>query len=189
MTLFNKAIPVLLSDTINIPQPGEYLSLTADAASAGADIQVTGAKFLGEYNPARTGYSNRVAVGDVVYVDSNATGRPEFITQVTNVDSDTVLTVDPPVGGIAAPYNYKIYRSNGGLNNVTAGNPGYTLIGPFSTNTILNVIPAGQDSPVFIKPNDTSDLGMEQVLVQRVLSTDSVDVTEYGLVALQKSDD
>ena len=65
----------------------------------------------------------------------------------------------------------------------------YTLIGPFSTNTILNVIPAGQDSPVFIKPNDTSDLGMEQVLVQRVLSTDSVDVTEYGLVALQKSDD
>ena len=70
-----------------------------------------------------------------------------------------------------------------------AGNPGYTLIGPFSTNTILNVIPAGQDSPVFIKPNDTSDLGMEQVLVQRVLSTDSVDVTEYGLVALQKSDD
>ena len=70
-----------------------------------------GAEFKGQYNPARTGYSNRVAVGDVVYVDSNATNRPEFITQVTNVDSDTVLTVDPPVGGIAAPYNYKIYRS------------------------------------------------------------------------------
>jgi len=189
MTLFNRAIPVLKSDTINIPQPGEYLSLTADALSAGADIIVPGAEFKGQYNPARTGYSNRVAVGDVIYVDSNATGRPEFITQVTDVDSDTVLTVDPPVGGIAAPYNYKIYRSNGGLNNVTAGNPGYTLIGPFDTNTILNVIPAGQDSPVFIKPNDTSDLGMEQVLVQRVLDTDSVSVDEYGLVALQKSDD
>ena len=187
MTLFNKAIPVLLSDTINIPQPGEYIS--AASSMGGATITTAGAEFKGQYNPARTGYSNRVAVGDVVYVDSNATGRPEFITQVTNVDSDTVLTVDPPVGGIAAPYNYKIYRSNGGLNNVTAGNPGYTLIGPFSTNTILNVIPAGQDSPVFIKPNDTSDLGMEQVLVQRVLATDSVDVTEYGLVALQKSDD
>mgnify|MGYP006241448269 FL=1 len=84
MTLFNKAIPVLLSDTINIPQPGEYIS--AASSTGGATITTAGAEFKGQYNPARTGYSNRVAVGDVVYVDSNATGRPEFITQVTNVD-------------------------------------------------------------------------------------------------------
>jgi hypothetical protein len=186
MTLFNRAIPVLKSDTINIPQPGEYIS--AVSSTGGATITTVGAEFKGRYNPARTGYSDRVAVGDVVYVDSNATNRPEFITQVIDVDSDEVLTVDPPVGGIVAPFNYKIYRSNGGLNNVTAGNPGYTLIGPFDTNTILNVIPGGQDSPVFIKPNDTSDLGMEQVLVQRVLDTGSTSVDEYGLVALQPSD-
>ena len=41
---------------------------------------------------------------------------------------------------------------------------------------------------MFIKPNDTSDLGMEQVLVQRVLDTGSTSVDEYGLVALQPSD-
>ena len=28
MTAFNKAIPVLVSDTINIPQPGSYQSST-----------------------------------------------------------------------------------------------------------------------------------------------------------------
>lgn len=186
MTLFNRAIPVLKSDTINIPSPGEYLS--GSSSTTGATLTTVGAEFRGKYNPARTGYSDRVAVGDVVYVDSNATNRPEFITQVINIDSEEVLTLDPAVGAIGAPYNYKIYRSNGGLNNVTAGNPGYTLIGPFDTNTILNVIPGGQDSPVFIKPNDTSDLGMEQILVQRVLDTGSASVDEYGLVALQPSD-
>ena len=153
MTLFNKAIPVLKSDTINIPQPGEYFSGQASGISAGANVIVPGAEFEGEYNASGTGYSNRVATGDVIYVDSNATNRPEFITQVRAVVSNTQLTVDPPVpGAITAPYNFKIYRSNGGLNNVTAGNPGYTLMGPFQTNTVLNVIPGGQDSPVFIKP-------------------------------------
>ena len=61
MTLFNKAIPVLLSDTINIPQPGEYISATS--STGGATITTAGAEFKGQYNPARTGYSNRVAVG------------------------------------------------------------------------------------------------------------------------------
>jgi len=122
MTLFNRAIPVLKSDTINIPSPGEYLS--GSSSTTGATLTTVGAEFRGKYNPARTGYSDRVAVGDVVYVDSNATNRPEFITQVINIDSEEVLTLDPSVGSIGAPYNYKIYRSNGGLNNVTAGNPG-----------------------------------------------------------------
>lgn len=186
MALFNRAIPVLKSDTINIPQPGEYISDTS--STTGATLTTVGAKFKGRYNASGTGYSDKVAVGDVVYVDDNATGRPSFITQVIDVIDDETLTLDPAVGGIAAPYNYKIYRSNGGLNNVTKGNPGYTLIGPFDTNTILNIIPGGQDSPVFIKPNDTSDLGMEQILVQRVLDTGSTSVDEYGLVALQPSD-
>jgi len=186
MTLFNRAIPVLKSDTINIPQPGEYISDTS--STTGATLTTAGAKFKGRYNTARTGYSDRVAVGDVVYVDDNATGRPTFITQVIDVIDDETLTLSPAVGGVAAPYDYKIYRSNGGLNNVTKGNPGYTLIGPFDTNTILKVIPGGQDSPVFIKPNDTSDLGLEHILVQRVFDTDSVSVDEYGLVALQPSD-
>ena len=190
MTLLNKAIPVLKSDTINIPQPGEYFSGQASGISAGANVIVPGAEFEGEYNASGTGYSNRVATGDVIYVDSNATNRPEFITQVRAVVSNTQLTVDPPVpGAITAPYNFKIYRSNGGLNNVTAGNPGYTLMGPFQTNTVLNVIPGGQDSPVFIKPDASGNFGMEQVLVQRVLDTDTINIAKFGFVALQQSDD
>ena len=110
MTLFNRAIPVLKSDTINIPQPGEYRS--ASSSTTGATLTTIGAEFKGIYNTARTGYSDRVAVGDVVYVDDNATGRPAFITQVSDIIDDDTLTLDPAVGGIAAPYNYKIYRSH-----------------------------------------------------------------------------
>ena len=186
MTLFNRAIPVLESDTINIPQPGEYIS--AQSSTNGATLTTVGAEFKGQYNPAKTGYSNRVAVGDVVYVDNAGTGRPDFITQVTNVNSDTVLTLDPPVA-IAAPYNYSIYRSNGGLNNVTSGNPGYTLEGPFQTNTVLHVIPAGQDTPVFIKPDAAGNFSTEKILVQRVLDTGTINIAKFGFVALQQSDD
>ena len=50
MTLFNRAIPVLKSDTINIPQPGAYFSGQASGLSAGANVIVPGAKFTGEYN-------------------------------------------------------------------------------------------------------------------------------------------
>jgi hypothetical protein len=180
---FNKAIPVLLSDTINIPQPGSYQS---GASSTGAGTLTTvGAKFNGVSNPGNTGYSDKVAVGDVVYVDNNSTNRPDFITQVSAVVSDEELTLDPPVSGIAAPYNYKIYRSNGGSDNLLKGNTGYGLLGPFSTSTIIHCILAGQTDSVFIKPNDTSDLGLENIRIQRVLSTGTVSLDQYGLVAVE----
>jgi hypothetical protein len=184
MTAFNKAIPVLVSDTINIPQPGSYQSGQSSTGGATLTGPAT-AKYLGTFNPAQTGYSGKVAIGDVVYVDDNATNRPAFITQVTDVVSDNVLTLDPPVGGIAAPYNFKIYRSNGALANNLQGNPGYGLVGPFATNTIINCIPAGQEDPVFIKPNDTSDLSLENMRIQRVFNTGTVNLDAYGLVAIE----
>jgi hypothetical protein len=183
MTAFNKAIPVLLSDTINIPQPGAYDG--GSSSTAGATITSAGKKFLGTYNPRQTGYSGKVAIGDVIYVDDNATNRPAFITQVTDVVDDETLTVDPPVGGIAAPFNYNIYRSNGGLLNNKVGNPGYGLIGPFATSTIIKCIPAGQIDPVFIKPNDTSDLSLENMRLQRIFSTGTSNLDEYGLIAIE----
>ena len=67
MTLFNKAIPVLKSDTINIPQPGEYFSGQASGISAGANVIVPGAEFEGEYNASGTGRalgSNSTSRGD-----------------------------------------------------------------------------------------------------------------------------
>jgi hypothetical protein len=180
---FNKAIPVLLSDTINIPQPGSY---QGGSSSTGTNTLTTvGAKFKGVFNSAATGYSDKVEIGDVVYVDSNSTNRPDFITQVSAVVSDEELTLDPPVSGIAAPYNYKIYRSNGGSDNLLQGNTGYGLVGPFDTNTIVHCILAGQVDSVYIKPNDTSDLGLENMKIQRVLSTGTVSLDEYGLVAIE----
>lgn len=180
---FTKAIPVLKSDTINIPQPGSYQS--GSSTTGAGTLTTAGAKFKGVFNQGNTGYSDKVAVGDVVYVDSNATNRPDFITQVSAVVSDEELTLDPPVSGIAAPYNYKIYRNNGGLNNSLQGNTGYGLVGPFDTNTIVHCILAGQTDSVFIKPNDTSDLGLENLKIQRVLNTGTVSLDEYGLVAVE----
>jgi hypothetical protein len=180
---FTKAIPVLKSNTINIPQPGSYQS---GRSSTGASALTTvDAKFNGVSNPGNTGYSDKVAVGDVVYVENNSTNRPDFITQVSAVVSDEELTLDPPVSGIAAPYNYKIYRSNGGSNNLLQGNTGYGLVGPFNTNTIVHCILAGQTDSVYIKPNDTSDLGLENLKIQRVLSTGTISLDEYGLVAVE----
>ncbi len=180
---FNKAIPVLLSDTINIPQPGAYQ--TGASSTGTTTLTTTGAKFKGVSNPGNTGYSNKVAVGDVVYVDSNTTNRPSFITQVSAVVSDEVLTLSPAVSGIAAPYNYNIYRSNGGSNNLLQGNKGYGLLGPFGTNTVVKCVLAGQTDAVFIKPNDTSDLTMENIKIQRVFETGSTNVDEFGLIAVE----
>ena len=109
---FTKAIPVLKSNTINIPQPGSYQSGTSSTTAS--TLTTVDAKFNGVSNPGNTGYSDKVAVGDVVYVNNNSTNRPQFITQVSAVVSDEELTLDPAVSGIGAPYNYKIYRSNGG---------------------------------------------------------------------------
>jgi hypothetical protein len=180
---FTKAIPVLKSDTINIPQPGSYQS---GASSTGGSVLTTiGAKFKGVFNSAATSYGDKVTIGDVVYIDSNSTDRPSFITQVSAVVSDEELSIDPPVNGIGAPYNYKIYRSNGGSSNLLQGNTGYGLVGPFDTNTIVHCVLAGQTESVFIKPNDTSDLGLENLKIQRVLSTGTISLDEYGLVAVE----
>ena len=54
---------------------------------------------------------------------------------------------------------------------------------------MLNVIPAGQDSPVFIKPDAAGNFSTEQILVQRVLDTDTINIAKFGFVALQQSDD
>lgn len=180
---FTKAIPVLKSNTINIPQPGSYQSGTSSTGTS--TLTTVDAKFNGVFNADKSSFSDKVAIGDVVYVNNNSTNRPEFITQVSAVVGDEVLTLDPPVSGIAAPYNYKIYRSNGGSDNLLQGNTGYGLVGPFDSNTIVHCILAGQTDSVFIKPNDTSDLGLENLKIQRVLNTGTVSLDEYGLVAVE----
>ena len=188
MAIFNKAIPILLDDNINIPKPGSILSGTASNAAPGGPNETIITDNTVDYFQSE----NPISGGDVIYVDSNATNRPESAHQVVSVTDANTLIVNPAVAGIATPFNYKIYRANGsviGGPDTTEGNEGYCLLGPFATSTILNVIPAGQSDPVFIKPNDSLDsTAISSLKVQRVLSTGSVNVDEYGLVGLEVED-
>ena len=136
-----EAIDVIPNDAINIPEPGSYLSGTNNGA--GTTLTDPVAIFFGQTNPAATGYSNKVAVGDVVYEPSTGT-----LAQVESVDSNTQLTLSAPglTGGGAA---YDIYRGNGGLVSNKQGQEGFSLF--VGTAGDLNVIPVGSENPVVLK--------------------------------------
>ena len=146
-----QAITVIPSDTINIPEPGSYL--TGGNTGSGTTLTTAGAKFLGTFNAGNTGYSNRVAVGDVVY-ENTATATQKIVT-VVSVDSDTQLTVSAPglTGGGAT---YEIYRGNGGAQTqLPAGNEGFSLF--VGTGGNIAVIPASSTDTVVLKnvPNSS----------------------------------
>ena len=109
-----QAITVIKSDTINIPEPGSYL--TGGNTGSGTTLTTAGAKFLGTFNAGNTGYSNRVAAGDVIYQGTT-------IVTVVSVDSDTQLTVSAAL----TTGTYEIYRGNGGAQTqLPAGNEGFS---------------------------------------------------------------
>ena len=112
---------------------------------AGVNLTVvagTGKFLSGESNPAGTGYSNKVALGDVVYESSTGT-----IAQVIAIVSEDELTLSAPgVGGGAA---FDIYRGNGGAANLKSGNEGFSLF--VGTAGDLRVIPASSEEPVDLK--------------------------------------
>ena len=141
-----QAITVIPSDAINIPEPGSYL--TGGNTGSGTTLTTAGAKFLGTFNAGNTGYSNRVAAGDVVY-------KGTTIVTVVSVDSDTQLTVSAPglTGGGAT---YEIYRGNGGAQTqLPAGNEGFSLF--VGTGGNIAVIPASSTDTVVLKnvPNSS----------------------------------
>ena len=134
-----KAIDVIKSDTINIPQPGSYITGT-NSASNGATITDSSANFLGVSNAGNTGYSNKVAVGDVLYTSGS-------IVTVTAVIDDNNLTVSPSVTGGAT---YALYKSNGGAQTQpVVGHEGYSLYVGVAGN--LSVVPAASTDTVVLK--------------------------------------
>ena len=138
-----QAITVIKSDTINIPEPGSYL--TGNNTGTGTTLTTAGAKFLGTFNAGNTGYSNRVAAGDVVY-------KGTTIVTVVSVDSDTQLTVSDAL----TTGTYEIYRGNGGAQTqLPAGNEGFSLFVGTAGN--LAVIPASSTDTVVLKnvPNSS----------------------------------
>jgi len=138
-----QAVNVIPNDAINIPEPGSYLSGTNNGAATTLTAPA-GTLFLdGQTNPAGTGYFNKVSIGDVVYEPSTG-----VVAQVESVDSNTQLTLSAPglTGGGAA---FDIYRGNGGVNNLKAGNEGFSLF--VGTAGDLTVIPASSEDPVVLK--------------------------------------
>merc|ERR1711966_145703 len=92
------------------PEPDAYITGTSNSVT-GTTITDLNADFLGVNNPGNTGYSNRVAIGDVVYVIDGAAITIVTVTAVTN---NTTMVVSASVTG-AKPY--QIYRSNAGVSD------------------------------------------------------------------------
>ena len=162
-----QAITVIPSDTINIPEPGSYI--TGGNTGSGTTLTTAGAKFLGTFNAGNTGYSNRVAAGDVIYQGTT-------IVTVVSVDSDTQLTVSAALTGGGA--TYEIYRGNGGAQTqLPAGNEGFSLF--VGTAGDLAVIPASSTDTVVLK--NVPDSSFIPLQVARVLSA----TTAADIVALR----
>ena len=164
-----QAITVIKSDTINIPEPGSYL--TGNNTGTGTTLTTAGAKFLGTFNAGNTGYSNRVAAGDVIYQGTT-------IVTVVSVDSDTQLTVSAALTGGGA--TYEIYRGNGGAQTqLPAGNEGFSLF--VGSATTLAVIPASSTDTVILK--NIPDSSFIPLQVTRVLLTGTTEPLD--IVALR----
>ena len=162
-----QAITVIPSDAINIPEPGSYL--TGGNTGSGTTLTTAGAKFLGTPNTGNTGYSNKVAAGDVIYQGTT-------IVTVVSVDSDTQLTVSDALTGGGA--TYEIYRGNGGAQTqLPAGNEGFSLFVGTAGN--LAVIPASSTDTVVLK--NVPDSSFIPLQVARVLSS----TTAADIVALR----
>ena len=87
-----QAVIVVPNDDINIPEPGVYKSGTNTGAGVNLVVNPgTGNFITGDVNPGGTGYSNKVAGGDVVYEPSTGT-----IAQVIEVTGEDTLTLSTP---------------------------------------------------------------------------------------------
>lgn len=149
----SSAIPVVNSDTINIPKPGIITSGT-NTSGAATTLTDAGNNFLSSVtNP--NGYN--IVGGDVVV---SAAG---VICEIESVDSATQITLKAP--GIAAG-TYDIYKGN---YQVQGQSDGFTLFvgtgGPASTLKIKTV--SGEDVTMLNIP----DSSFIPVQVQRVFTT------------------
>jgi len=153
-----KAIDVRVSDTINIPEPGSVLG--GSSSTTGTTLTDASATFL----------TDGIAGGDVMYCGINE------IHEIISVDDEQTITLKTSAIPLA-PYDYKIYKGNGG--ELKAGNNGYSLfVGNAGDITVLPV-GSGQDEVVLQNVADNSYVPLQ---VQRVLATGT---TATGILALE----
>ena len=172
-----KAVEVRKSNNINIPQPGSYISGTNSAGGFGGDTIIDlNANFLGVSNPGNTGFSNKVAIGDVVYID-DVLGSP-VVGLVSEVVSNTSIKVSEVLAsGTSA---YKIYRSNGTFARLSSsskkGIEGYSLYVGGGGSGNLSVIPAGSEDTVILKGVAAGSFIPLQVVRVNSTGTDVTDI-------------
>ena len=170
-----KAIDVIKSDSINIPQPGSYISGT-NATTNGNTIIDLNANFLGVSNPGNTGFSNKVNIGDVVYIDD------PLGTQIAAVINEIVSNTELKVIGvlISGTSTYKIYRANGPYGGLSAqgvtGLEGYSLYVGTKGSGNLSVVPAGSSDTVVLKGVEAGSFIPLQVVRVNSLGTDVSDI-------------
>jgi len=160
-----RAIAVIPSDTINIPQPGAYLS--GASSTNGTTLTTAGAKFID--GDSTIGRNNFVTAGDVVVSGTE-------IAQIVKVNSNTVLTLAAPGITAGAPNDYKIYRSNGGAINATQGTDGYSLF----------VGGAGDMSVVTVDGDEVvmKNIGNASFIPQQVIRVKAAGTTASDIIAL-----
>ena len=172
-----RAVEVRKSNNINIPQPGSYISGTNSAGGFGGDTIIDlNANFLGVSNPGNTGFSNKVAIGDVVYID-DVLGSP-VVGLVSEVVSNTSIKVSEVLAsGTSA---YKIYRSNGTFARLSSssktGIEGYSLYIGGGGSGNLSVIPAGSEDTVILKGVAAGSFIPLQVVRVNSTGTDVTDI-------------
>jgi len=153
-----KAIDVVLSDTINIPEPGNVASGTS--STGGTTLTDASATF----------FKDSISGGDVVYCGVNE------IHEVLSVDDGKKITLKTSVI-IAAPYTYKIYKGNGG--QLKEGQDGYSLFVGTAGDVAVLPVGSGQDSVVLKNVSNNSYVPLQ---VQRVLVTGT---TASDILALE----
>jgi len=153
-----KAIDVIPSNIINIPQPGKVAE--GSSSTNGTTLTDASGAFL----------DDQLSGGDVVYVNNTAE-----IHEILSVDDNQTITLKTAVGA-AAPYNYKVYKSNGGA--LKQGQLGYSLF--VGTAGDLTVFPVGVDETVTLK--NVANNSYVPLQVQRVLSSGT---TAADILALE----
>lgn len=159
-----KAIDVVPSDLVNIPQPGSV---------TGATDGNEGVTFTSASSTFRTDF---ISGGDVMIATQ---GGVSEMVEISSVISETELTLFSSFS-FANPITFKIYKGNGGGGiQGKIGNDGYSLF--VGTGGDLAVLPAGtgQDSVILKNVANNSYVPLQ---VQRVLGAGT---TASDILALE----
>ena len=171
---YTSAIPVALSDTINIPGPAVRVS--GDTTSITANKLVdTNANFVTTYNADGTINNQGVVVGMVVYnmkaMDTTDSLGPTVAT-ITAIDSNTQLSLSADIfTGGTATISYTIYDANKANPKGFMIQIGSAEDGSAASNVYVKTID-GND--VFIKavqPGTVLPLVVQRVMVGAAATT------------------